>query len=239
MLGRRTWMRWPRCAREIRMPIVDGRGALHEAPSFRARVRAGAPPTSSTRTSATRRHPRAQGDRRDGRGLLRRGLAAQLQQHDRRPGGDAPGLGGRCPNFLITEYFVNLEQWGRGIAQPAFEVVEGHIEIPQRPGLGIDLDEDALRRFPYEPFPAARPPRPLARGVARVVRAPRNVRQREALRAFLRAGGIERKSNGGHRIIKMPNGHIVSLPTGILKTGLLEAEVRKSNLTMERFLELL
>ena len=37
----------------------------------------------------------------------------------------------------------------------------------------------------------------------------------------------------------MPNGHIVSLPTGVIKVGLLQSEVRKSGLTMERFLELL
>jgi len=48
----------------------------------------------------------------------------------------------------------------------------------------------------------------------------------EALRAFLRADGIERKTKGGHRVIKMPNGHLVSLPTGILKIGLLESEIK-------------
>ena len=62
-------------------------------------------------------------------------------------------------NFLITEYFVNLEPWGREVALPPFEVVDGHIALPQTPGLGIDLDEDALARFPYEPFPARSPAR--------------------------------------------------------------------------------
>ncbi|HLF76400.1 MAG TPA: mandelate racemase/muconate lactonizing enzyme family protein, partial [Dehalococcoidia bacterium] len=61
------------------------------------------------------------------------------------------------PNFIITEYFVNLEEWGRGIAQPPFEVVDSHIAIPQTPGLGLDLDEEALARFPYQPFPARSP----------------------------------------------------------------------------------
>ncbi len=58
------------------------------------------------------------------------------------------------PNFLITEYFVNLEAWGREVADPPFEVVDGYIALPDTPGLGIDLDESALARFPYEPFPA-------------------------------------------------------------------------------------
>ena len=68
---------------------------------------------------------------------------------------------------------------------------------------------------------------------------PRNVRQTEASRAFIRAGGIRRKSKGGHLIIKMPNGHIVSLPNGVIKIGLLQAEVRKSRLTMDDFVNLL
>ena len=58
------------------------------------------------------------------------------------------------PNFIITEYFVNLEQFGRDIADPPFTVVDSHIDVPDRPGLGIDLDEAALERYPYEPFPA-------------------------------------------------------------------------------------
>ena len=76
------------------------------------------------------------------------GLAATLQ------------VAATIPNFIITEYFVNLEEWGRGVAQPPFEVVDGYIEVPQRPGLGIELDEDALRRYPYEPFPARFPRTP-------------------------------------------------------------------------------
>jgi L-alanine-DL-glutamate epimerase-like enolase superfamily enzyme len=64
------------------------------------------------------------------------------------------------PNFIITEYFVNLEDWGRQVAQPAFEVVDGYIQVPQRPGLGLDLDEAALARFPYQPFPPRSPRTP-------------------------------------------------------------------------------
>ena len=62
------------------------------------------------------------------------------------------------PNFLITEYFVNLEGLGNDIAKKPFEVVDGYIKVPEAPGLGIDLDEEALSRYPYQPF-AARSPR--------------------------------------------------------------------------------
>ncbi len=56
------------------------------------------------------------------------------------------------PNFLITEYFVNLEAFGREIARDPFKVENGYIKVPDAPGLGIELDEQALARFPYRQF---------------------------------------------------------------------------------------
>ncbi len=69
------------------------------------------------------------------------GLAATLQ------------AAATMPNFIITEYFMNLEPWGREVAAPPFEVEESHITLSDRPGLGIDLDEAALARSPRELFP--------------------------------------------------------------------------------------
>ena len=57
------------------------------------------------------------------------------------------------PNFLITEYFVNFESRGNEIALDPFKVEDSHILLPARPGLGIDLDEDALARNPYKEHP--------------------------------------------------------------------------------------
>ena len=74
------------------------------------------------------------------------GLAATIQ------------VSAAIPNFLITEYFVNLEELGRDIAKTPFEVKDGYIQIPDAPGLGIDLDEERLAAYPYKPFP----PRSLA-----------------------------------------------------------------------------
>ena len=74
------------------------------------------------------------------------GLAATIQ------------VSAAIPNFLITEYFVNLEELGRDIAKIPFEVKDGYIQIPDAPGLGIDLDEERLAAYPYKPFP----PRSLA-----------------------------------------------------------------------------
>ena len=69
------------------------------------------------------------------------GLAATVQA--------AAGM----PNFLITEYFLNFEPVGNEIAIEPFRVEGGYIALPTGPGLGIDLDEDALARHPYKEFP--------------------------------------------------------------------------------------
>ena len=73
------------------------------------------------------------------------GLAATIQ------------VSAAIPNFLITEYFVNLEEFGRDIAKTPFEVQDGYIQIPDAPGLGIDLDEERLAAYPYKPFPPRSP----------------------------------------------------------------------------------
>ena len=57
------------------------------------------------------------------------------------------------PNFLITEYFVNFEQWGREVANPPIELENGYAQLPTTPGLGIDLNEDALKAHPATDFP--------------------------------------------------------------------------------------
>lgn len=53
------------------------------------------------------------------------------------------------PNFIITEYFVNFEAMGAELAREPFQVENSYITLPTAPGLGIDLDEAALARFPY------------------------------------------------------------------------------------------
>ena len=80
------------------------------------------------------------------------GLAATLQ------------VSAAIPNFLITEYFVNFEAKGREIARPGFEVRDGYIAVPERPGLGIELDEAALARFPGRQFPPRTLPSPATEG---------------------------------------------------------------------------
>jgi galactonate dehydratase len=49
-------------------------------------------------------------------------------------------LAASIPNFLCQEQ-VTL---GEGYLKKPFEVVDGHIPLPEAPGLGIELDEDAI-----------------------------------------------------------------------------------------------
>jgi len=52
-------------------------------------------------------------------------------------------------NFTTTEYFVNFEETSQEIAVNALRPSAGWIELPTRPGLGVDLNEDELRKRPY------------------------------------------------------------------------------------------
>lgn len=60
-------------------------------------------------------------------------------------------LSAACPNFYIQEMFdeFNVEWEGR-IAIPSAHVVDGYIEIPDRPGLGVELDLEEISRHPYQ-----------------------------------------------------------------------------------------
>ena len=66
----------------------------------------------------------------------------------------------------------------------------------------------------------------------------RNVRQDEAVRAFVRLGGIERRGKGSHRVVNM-NGRNLSIPYGVLKTGLLRYLIRQAGLAVHEFHEAL
>lgn len=70
-----------------------------------------------------------------------------------------------------------------------------------------------------------------------MARLPRDVPQAAAVAAFVRAGGRERRGKGSHRVVKMPNGKNISLPSGLLKAGLLQRAIRLADLTVEEFIE--
>ena len=59
-------------------------------------------------------------------------------------------LAASTPNFFIQEIFdeFNVEWEERLVTNPA-RVVNGYIDIPTGPGLGIDLDLEECRLQPY------------------------------------------------------------------------------------------
>jgi len=60
-------------------------------------------------------------------------------------------LNASIPNFFIHEIFDEFnEPWEKEIVIGAVEVRNGHIDIPDKPGLGIDLNIDEIRKHPYQ-----------------------------------------------------------------------------------------
>ena len=68
----------------------------------------------------------------------------------------------------------------------------------------------------------------------------RGIKGQEAIKVFLKIGGIKRKGKGDNINIKMPNGQLITIPgKGELKVGLLKAALRKADIKEEEFLKLL
>lgn len=75
------------------------------------------------------------------------GLAATLQ------------VAACVPDLVIVEYFVSFTQPSSEVTSTPFTVRDGRIELPALPGLGLDLDEAALKEragaaFPLRQIPA-------------------------------------------------------------------------------------
>ncbi len=68
----------------------------------------------------------------------------------------------------------------------------------------------------------------------------RSVTGKDAVKAFVKAGGVVRRGKGDHVNIKMPNGQIVTIPiSGDLKIGLLKSAIKKAGLDDDEFIALL
>lgn len=56
------------------------------------------------------------------------------------------------PNFIITEYFLPFVEFCDRISPNQLKPKNGYIELPTAPGLGVDVDEEALKHFPAKPY---------------------------------------------------------------------------------------
>ena len=58
-------------------------------------------------------------------------------------------LAAAIPNFLILEYHPDDEPPRRDLVDEPMKLVDGYLDLPTRPGLGIELNEDAFPRYPF------------------------------------------------------------------------------------------
>ncbi len=48
------------------------------------------------------------------------------------------------PNFIITEYFLPLVEFGDRISPNPLKPRNDYIDLPVAPGLGVDINEEAV-----------------------------------------------------------------------------------------------
>ena len=58
------------------------------------------------------------------------------------------------PNFIITEYFLPFVDFVDKISPNQLKPKNGYIDLPTTPGLGVDVDEEALKQHPGKVYPA-------------------------------------------------------------------------------------
>ncbi|MBC7236045.1 MAG: mandelate racemase/muconate lactonizing enzyme family protein, partial [Chloroflexi bacterium] len=59
-------------------------------------------------------------------------------------------LGACLPNFCILEYAQN-QPWRDQILQEPLQIVDGSVALPEKPGLGIELNFAEIAKLPYQP----------------------------------------------------------------------------------------
>lgn len=59
------------------------------------------------------------------------------------------------PNFFIQEFDVDDAPWRDDLLTHPFEIKNGHLQLPNRPGLGSDLIESELLKHPPVEYPGA------------------------------------------------------------------------------------
>ncbi len=60
-------------------------------------------------------------------------------------------LAASCPNFSILEIMYSDIEYRKNITTEALEYSDGYIKIPDKPGLGIEINEEECALHPYKP----------------------------------------------------------------------------------------
>jgi galactonate dehydratase len=59
-------------------------------------------------------------------------------------------LDAAMPNFLIQEMVRGLPDRASLVTEPIEKVTDGYVELPKKPGLGVELNEEAIKRLGYK-----------------------------------------------------------------------------------------
>lgn len=55
------------------------------------------------------------------------------------------------PNAVILEYTVEQIPWKARLFSHVFQAEDGYLKIPDRPGLGLEINDEVAEEFPYRP----------------------------------------------------------------------------------------
>ena len=55
-----------------------------------------------------------------------------------------------CPNFSILEIMYSDVEWRKDVTNENLEYKDGYITIPDKPGLGIEINEEECLKHPYQ-----------------------------------------------------------------------------------------
>ena len=59
-------------------------------------------------------------------------------------------LDAAIPNYVLQESNIIKPPLSKIVDEP-LRLKDGYVIVPERPGIGVEINEDALKEFPYEP----------------------------------------------------------------------------------------
>lgn len=65
-----------------------------------------------------------------------------------------------APNFLVLEYHADDVGIRAEILHEPLSLKDGYLELPDAPGLGVELNEQVFEKYPYRPWRRGRPTKP-------------------------------------------------------------------------------